>query len=139
MTLGHPKPPVREPTAPKPIKRGKPIARGPAPRRKKKTVGRPKYLRKEWRDLRAKVLYRSKGGCEYQGPGCEGEASEVHHLSRGRGRGVKSLLVPMDQLMAVCHTCHRTQEHWIDNGPGLGSRERNEHAKLHRRNNAREG
>lgn len=93
--------------------------------RTKRTVGRPKYLRKEWRDLRAKVLYRAKGECEHQGPTCAGEATEVHHLSRNRGRGVKSLLVPMDQLQAVCHACHKAQEAWLDSGFGLGSREKN--------------
>jgi 5-methylcytosine-specific restriction endonuclease McrA len=72
-----------------------------------------KHLHPAWRKLRAQALYRDKGWCQV----CdEREAVEVHHRSYRRGRGIKSLLVELDQLVSVCRRCHEAQHEWMRKG-----------------------
>lgn len=85
----------------KPLKAGKPMKRG----------GRLKfgnaYTRPEWRALDRAVKQRAKGVCELCGLGpVEGDS---HHLSYAPFTGWRRLIVPMDQLVAVCRPCHLRQ------------------------------
>lgn len=102
-----------------------PLTRGPGPKRRKRGVGRPKYLRKEWRALRAAVLERDQGRCQLGHPRCTGEATTVHHLAYNRGRGVKRLLVSPNLLLSACWSCHKVEDPHLGEGFGLGSRDRN--------------
>lgn len=100
--VGHPKPPAK-------VRAPRPLKRSPPPQRKKRVKG-SKYLSKEWRNLRARVLRRDKGWCRM----CDQrEATQVHHLEYGKGRGVKSLLVPITDLIAVCGPCHKAVHPWL--------------------------
>lgn len=95
----------------KPLPRStKPIPRGKAPKRStKKIVG--KYQSREWRNLRARVLRRDKHWCQ----GCgDFPAVHVHHTEYGRGRGKKSLDVPMDKLVSLCQRCHASIHPWME-------------------------
>jgi hypothetical protein len=103
----------------------RPIARGKPPKRKKKRVGVPKYLNPLWLALRLARLILDGYRCQWQFPGCTGEATEVDHLEYNKGRGVKSLLVDITLLRSTCHHCHAVRHPWLDKGFGLGSRERN--------------
>lgn len=110
-----------------PLRRSSPLPRGKPPKRKKRGVGTPKHLRKEWRALRLSRLELDGFRCQYGFDGCTGEATEVDHSDDeyGRGRGVKSLLVPLDKLRSTCRNCHKVRHPWLGTGFGLGSRERN--------------
>ncbi len=102
MTLGHPKP-AKVVKEPKPLRRSKPPART-------RMKAKRKHAHPAWRKLREQALYRDKGWCQV----CdEQEAVEVHHLSYGKGRGVKSLLVELDQLVSVCRRCPEAQHPWM--------------------------
>lgn len=104
MTLGHPKPLVR-PKEPKKLQR-----KAAMKARTKRTVGTRKHAHPAWRKLRAEALLRDRGWCQM----CDqAEAVEVHHLSYNRGRGVKGLLVSLDQLVSVCRRCHAAQHDWM--------------------------
>lgn len=99
---------------PKPLpvaKAKRPLRRKAAMKaRTKRTVGTRKHLHPSWRKLRAEALKRDRGWCQ----GCDAApASEVHHLVYGRGRGVKGLLVPLDQLVSLCRRCHAAQHGWM--------------------------
>lgn len=109
-----------------PLRRGKPPTRGKGPQRKKRGVGRPKYLHPAWRALRGEVLDRDDHRCQLRLPGCTGTAKTVHHLSYGRGRGVKRLLVSPNLLLSACWSCHKVEDPWLGEELGLGSRERND-------------
>lgn len=127
----HPKPRPKV-KLPKPRK-----VRVPLPRaskrieRKKRAVGVPKHFDKRWRALRAEVIEDADGRCTIGHPGCEFVAATVHHTKYGKGRGVKSLLVPKRFLVACCWSCHKVVDPWLGTGFGLGSRQRNEEARAH--------
>lgn len=92
----------------KPLKRSKPIPRGKPPARSRKRIkfGNA-YTRPEWRKLDAEAKKRSRGICEAQ-VCCDGNPIEgdCHHVSYAPFKGWKRLIVPLDQLLAVCHRCH---------------------------------
>lgn len=95
-----------------------PLPRGKAPKRTKmKAVG--KHQHKDWRAKRARILTRDRHWCRM----CDLQpATQVHHLSYGRGRGVKALVnVEDDQLLSVCGPCHAEVHPWLK--PGGGSPE----------------
>lgn len=116
-------PPYPKPRSPE--KPPTPLQRRKRPQRRKRTVGTPKYFDKRWRALRAEVIADAGGVCQLDHPGCQFEARTVHHTRYGRGRGVKRLLVPKQFLVACCWACHRVEDPWLGDGPGLGSRDRN--------------
>lgn len=86
-----------------PLKRStKPIARGKRPK------ATNAYTRPEWRKLVREVQKRSRGICEAQ-VRCAGDPAEgdPHHLGYQEGMvGWRRLIVPLDQLVAVCRRCH---------------------------------
>ena len=96
----------------KPLRRKTPLRAKPpteaqkARRKRRKATLKRKYLRPEWRALRAEALARDRGLCRVLSPRCLGDADQVHHLRYGRGRGVRRLLVPLDDLVSVCSECH---------------------------------
>jgi hypothetical protein len=107
-------------------------------KRKKKTVGIPKYLHPAYREWREE-LFEAKGRiCLLRYPVCTYEATTVQHHRYGKGRGYKRLIVPHEDADPACYACHKAEDPWLGEGFGLGSRERNEHANLHRRDDARE-
>lgn len=85
-----------------PLKRStKPIAKST------KRLRKSPYLSPEWAKLRRQAQKRSRGICEMQ-VACDGNpAEEVHHLVYASGRGVRRLLVNLDDLRHVCARCHR--------------------------------
>ena len=99
--LGFPKPPPRE-KAPTPLRR-----KAPMTRTKPVSTRRSPYQHPEWRKLTAAVRKRSRGICELCGT--RPATGDAHHLSYGPGRGWRRLVVPMDQLVAVCRPCHLEQ------------------------------
>lgn len=102
--LGHPKPVPR-------VRAPKRLARKAAMKaRTKRTVGTRKHAHPSWRKLRAEALTRDRHWCQV----CDAApAVEVHHLAYGRGRGVKALLVPLDQVVSVCRRCHEAEHPWM--------------------------
>ena len=90
------------------MKPRKPIKRSPLKRGTKRIKASNAYTRPEWRTLVAAVKKRSKGVCEAR-IACAGDPAtgDPHHLSYVEGVvGPKRLLVPLDQLVAVCRRCH---------------------------------
>jgi 5-methylcytosine-specific restriction enzyme A len=57
-----------------------------------------------WRRVRARVLERDGGRCQIRGPGCRGEATEVHHIVDVRLGGA---LYDEANCRSVCGPCHR--------------------------------
>jgi hypothetical protein len=91
-----------------PIKRKKPLPRSSAKLKRRKTLAKSNaYCRPEWRALARKVRLRSKGVCEMR-IACAGDPAtgDPHHLSYGPESGWRRLIVPLDQLVAVCRRCH---------------------------------
>jgi hypothetical protein len=91
------------------MKPRKPLPRSTKPiARRSKPKATNAYTRPEWRQLVAEVKKRSRGVCELQ-VACGGDPAtgDPHHLSYASGRVVRRLLVPLDQLQAVCYTCHQ--------------------------------
>lgn len=89
------------------------IRRTPLPRSTKpiaksgKRIRKSPYLSPEWGKLRRQAQKRSRGICEMQ-VACAGDpAAEVHHLRYAPGRGVRRLMVGLDDLRHVCARCHR--------------------------------
>lgn len=88
------------------MKRSKPLKRSTKP-----IVG--KYASREWRNLRARVLRRDKHWCQ----GCNDfPATEVHHRVYGKGNHKASLLVPIEELVSLCHLCHAAIHPWLEEG-----------------------
>ncbi len=56
----------------------------------------------DWAAKRTAVLARKHGLCEYEG-GCGNRATQVHHRTYDRIGAEK-----LEDLLAVCSTCHRT-------------------------------
>jgi hypothetical protein len=130
--VGEPWPkPEKVEKPPRPLQRGKPIARAKRlPRRRKKTVGVPKYLRPEYRKWREE-LFELKGRiCLLRYPCCTYEAKTIQHHKYGKGRSWKRLIVPPEDADPACWECHAVEDPWLlKPGFGLGSRERNARAE----------
>lgn len=87
-----------------PLRRSSPLPRGKGLARKKRLKVGNAYCRKEWRQLTAAVRKRSGGICEVCG--LRPATGDAHHRSYAPFKGWRRLIVPMDQLVAVCRPCH---------------------------------
>ena len=89
------------------MKRRKSIKRSATPARKSRPKQTNAYMRPEWRKLVREVQKRSRGVCEAQ-VCCGGDPAEgdPHHLSYADFGGWRRLIVPLEQLVAVCRRCH---------------------------------
>ena len=89
------------------IPRRKPLARSTTPIAKStKKLRKSPYLSPEWAKLRRQAVKRSRGICEMQVACAGNPAEEVHHLTYAPGRGVRRLMVDVDDLRHVCARCH---------------------------------
>ena len=61
------------------------------------------YMRPEWRKLVREVRKRSKGICECCSNPVDGDP---HHLRYAEFKGWRRLIVPIDDLLDLCHGCH---------------------------------
>lgn len=108
MTSRAPSVPKPFPKPPKRVKEKRKILfrKKALPKARKKILG--KYLNPKYLKLRRQVVRRAKGMCEE--PGCTLPGEQVHHAKGyGKGRGVKSLLVPIGDLQLLCFWHHQSK------------------------------
>lgn len=139
LKLGHPKPPLREPKAPKrlarqstpkrtawirrntkPLQRSGPVARSKRPRR-------CIYDHPQVKAQSRAALRRDRHRCRLQHPGCLIRATQTHHLRYSPGRGWRRLILDdLKWLISVCFNCHKVEDPHLGNGRlGKGSRKAN--------------
>jgi 5-methylcytosine-specific restriction endonuclease McrA len=85
------------------MKRSKPLPRSRKPLRRSPIKRQTIYRGSAWARLKRDVRKRSRGICEVCGLR---PMTAVHHRSYALGSGVRKIVVPLEELTAICDICH---------------------------------